>query len=114
MFSAWHRRSCRCIRPKARRVHIHKAENSAALERVATTDLFHVSQRKTWPRTANGELRTFFRSIVRSLLFRHFSFRPSPLKAAKWLRKDCGKIRAQRRVQKMRKRRGKSADSAAD
>src|SRR5438876_8456141 len=92
MFSAWHRHSCRCIRPKARRVHIHKAENSAAPERVATTDLFHVSQRKTW--AANCERRTanVFPQHRRFASFSPFFFPAEPAKgceiAAQRLRKN--------------------------
>jgi len=63
-------------------------------------------------RTANGE--RFSAASKTSLPFRHFSFRLSLLIPAKSLRKDCGKNGAQSDVQKMRKRRGKSADSLAD
>jgi len=49
-----------------------------------------------------------------ALPFRHFSFQLSSSNPAKSLRKLCGKKLAQRDVQKMRKKRGKSADSAVD
>src|SRR5438128_5129723 len=62
--------------------------------------------------TGNGQR---FSAVPRiALLFRPFSFRLSPSFPPKLLRKGCGKNRAQSDVQKMRKRRGKSADSPAD
>src|SRR5438094_5358860 len=49
-----------------------------------------------------------------SLPFRHFSLWQSSSNPAKSLRKGCGKTRAQSNVQKMWKRRGKSAESPAE
>jgi hypothetical protein len=66
-------------------------------------------------RDSNRDPRsTFSAAPPASLRFRHFSFWLSPLIPANSLRKACGKNRAQSDVQKMRKRRGKSADSLAE
>ena len=78
----------------------------------ATDRCAHGGNRIGERQTANGV--RFSAAPPTSLLFRPFSFRQSSSKPAKSLRKGCGKAHAQSHVQKVRKRRGKSADSPAD